>query len=49
MKVKVNRDALLKIAVKVLKYARGGFTEEELLELAADILELAADRASEGG
>ena len=26
-----------------------GFTEEELLELAADILELAADRSSEGG
>jgi hypothetical protein len=42
-KVKVDMMAVLSIATKIIRYARGGFTREEVTDLVADLLELAAE------
>lgn len=42
-KIKVDMMAVLGIATKIIKYARGGFTPDEVRDLAADLLELAAE------
>ena len=44
MGVKINQNTIvraLRIAGKIIRYARGGFSQEEIQDLIGDLLELA--------
>ena len=51
-KVSIDRDTLVKairIAGKIMRYARGGYNDEEKQDLIGDLLELAALLATDIG